>query len=63
MPIELSEQTRQYNEMLPPLLDKINGFWDYQERLLLQMEDLYQKLVDNYKHWGDSIQNIRKDVI
>jgi hypothetical protein len=63
VPIEISEPTRQYNEMLPQLLEKINHFWDAQERMLLQIDDLYGRLVDTYKSWSEGIEAIRKEVI
>ena len=49
--------------MLPSLLNKINNFWDNQDRILLQIEDHYQKLIDNYQVWGEAIDDIRKEVI
>lgn len=41
VPIELTETNRQYCELLPRLLDRINAFWDNQERMLLHINSLY----------------------
>ena len=49
--------------MLPALLGKINNFWDSQDKLLLQIEDHYQRLIDNYQVWGEAIDDIRKEVM
>lgn len=45
------------------MLNKMNNFWDSQDKLLLQMEDHYQRLIDSYQVWGEAIDDIRKEVI
>ena len=63
VPIEISEHNRQYNEMLPALLAKFNDFWNSQERTLLQIDELYLRMIEHYKQWSQSIDGIQKEVI